>query len=212
MIPIVVDHLWKFIFLHLKLNFSWNWCHLSLKIFEKFFFFLGMDWVNLVKLELTQQLKWNKGGGGQFFLAPSPLSSSFYFTPPSSHFFLPPLSVFTYFLHLHFLPHHTNSSLEITFLSFLTCFHSSPSIFFQIFVFLTIFATNPFLKPFSKPPFFFLCMTSSKGLSFLTFNGKKISPIPWMDWGRKSPPRPQDPCSTLHKGLQCELIFLFFFC
>ena len=171
-----------------------------------------MDWVNLVKLELTQQLKWNKGGGGgEFFLAPSPLSSSFYFTPPSSHFFLPPLSVFTYFLHLHFLPHHTISSLEIIFLSFLTCFHSSPSIFFQIFVFLTIFATNPFLKPISKPPFFFLCMTSSEGLSFLTFNGKKISPIPWMDWGRKAPPRPQDPCSTLQKGLQCELIFLFFF-
>ena len=67
MIPIVVDHLWKFIFLHLKLNFSWNWCHLSLKILEEFFFFLGMDWVNLVKLELTQQLKWNKGGGGRIF-------------------------------------------------------------------------------------------------------------------------------------------------
>ena len=163
----------------------------SLNIFEKFFFiyflkkgqneekFILFFFFLCVCEELTQQLWSLKGGrGGEFFLAPSPLSSSFYFTPPSSHFFLPPLSVFTYFLHLHFLPHHTISSLEIIFLSFLTCFHSSPSIFFQIFVFLTIFATNPFLKPISKPPFFFLCMTSSKGLSFLTFNGKKISPIP----------------------------------
>ena len=99
------------------------------------FFFLGVDWVNSVKPELTQQPRWNKrGGGGEFFGPPSPSSSSFYFTSPSSLFSLLALSLFTHFLHLHFLPPHTISSLEnhfpklLNLLSFI-----SLNIFFSIY-------------------------------------------------------------------------------
>ena len=57
----------------------------------------------------------------------------------SSLFSLPPLSLFTHFTNLHFLPHYTISSLKITFPSFFTFLSS-------IFVFLTTFATNPFFE------------------------------------------------------------------
>ena len=95
--------------------------------------------------ELTESTQWNlswlsnpgeiKGGaGGEFFGPPSPSSSSFYFTSPSSLFSLLALSLFTHFLHLHFLPPHTISSLEnhfpklLNLLSFI-----SLNIFFSIY-------------------------------------------------------------------------------
>ena len=157
--------------------------------------------------EKTQSnLSWlsnsSKKEGGGIFDPPSFFVFIFFFFP--ALFSLSPLLLFTHFIHLHFLPLHTISSLENHFPKPLTCFRSSPSKSFQIFVFLTIFATNPFFETHLQTfififYFFALSMASSNGPSFLTFNGKKISPIPWMEWGRRAPPRPQDPCSTLQK-------------
>ena len=54
-----------------------------------------------------------RGGGGANFLASiSLVFIFFFFVVPSSLFSLPPLSLLSYFLHLHLLLHHTISSLE----------------------------------------------------------------------------------------------------
>ena len=65
------------------------------------FFFLGVDWVNSVKPELTQQPRWNKrGGGGANFLAPHLLHLHLFIL------LLPPHS--SLFLHCHYS--HTSST------------------------------------------------------------------------------------------------------
>ena len=104
-----------------------------------------------------------------------------------SLFFLPSSSIVTihFLLPLGFSPslHHFFSK-KITFLSFSTFLHSSPSIAFQILVFLVIFATHPFCETHFQTFFFFaLPMASSSNRpSFLTFNGIKYHPSPeWND-------------------------------
>ena len=64
------------------------------------FFFLGVDWVNSVKPELTQQPRWNKRGGGANFLAPHLLHLHLFIL------LLPPHS--SLFLHCHYS--HTSST------------------------------------------------------------------------------------------------------
>ena len=115
--------------------------------------------------EKTQSnLSWlsnsSKKEGGEFLTLPLSLSSSFFFFP--ALFSLSPLLLFTHFIHLHFLPLHTISSLENHFPRPLTCFRSSPSKSFQIFVFLTIFATNPFFETHLQTFifFFFFCIVN----------------------------------------------------
>ena len=111
----------------------------------------------------------------------------FFFFFCFSLFFLPSSSIVTihFLLPLGFSPslHHFFSK-KITFLSFSTFLHSSPSISFKILVFLVIFATHPFYETHFQTFFFFaLPMASSSNRpSFLTFNGIKYHPSPeWND-------------------------------
>ena len=141
---------------------------------------------------------------------PLSLSSSFFFP---ALFSLSPLLLFTHFIHLHFLPLHTISSLENHFPRPLTCFRSSPSKSFQIFVFLTIFATNPFFETHLQTFIFFFFLHCQwhlpMGLPFLLLMGKKYHPS--LEWneeeGLLQDPKTHAPHSK--KRLQGELIFWF---
>ena len=172
---------------------------------EKFSIFFFLFFVFEELIESTQSnLSWlsnsvTKGGGGIFGPHLHLFFFSFFFALPSSLFSLPPLSLFTLFFYLHFLPHFTISSLENHFPKFLNLLSlcSWPLLLQTIF-----------LKPVSKPPIFFaLIMASSKRPSFLTFNGKKISPITWMEWGKGLL---QDPkIHALHSKMDFKVCFIF---
>ena len=161
-----------------KISIHPSWFFFFFKGKEKDFFF-GVDWVD----STTQVIK--QKGGPNF--GPHSLSFPFLFFFCFSLFFLPSSSIVTihFLLPLGFSPslHHFFSK-KITFLSFSTFLHSSPSISFQILVFLVIFATHPFCETHFQTFFFFaLPMASSSNRpSFLTFNGKKYHPSPeWND-------------------------------
>ena len=112
----------------LKKDTLCSWSSLKFFFIHPFLFFSllkeqNKNFIYFFFWELTESTQWNLswlsnpgeikgGGGGEFFGPPSPSSSSFYFTSPSSLFSLLALSLFTHFLHLHFLPPHTISSLE----------------------------------------------------------------------------------------------------
>ena len=137
----------------------------------------------------------------------------FFFFFCFSLFFLPSSSIVTihFLLPLGFspsLPHFF--SKKITFLSFSTFLHSSPSISFKILVFLVIFATHPFYETHFQTFFFFaLPMASSSNRpSFLTFNGIKYHPS--LEWNDEEG-LPHDPKTHApHFKMDFKVSFFFF--
>ena len=197
------------VYFSFKITKFWYWHHLFLEIFgnlwnffihsswfflflKEFFFEGWLSQLNQTRVDSTTEVVKKKWEGE--FWPPFLVFFFFIFAFLSSFFLLPPLLLFTHFTNLHFLPHYTISSLKIiTFLSFSVFFHSSPSISFQIFVFLTIFATNPFLKPISKPPFSLHWQWHlPMGLPFSLLVGKNITHLfnGMMKKGSFKTPRP----------------------
>ena len=114
-------------------------------------------------------------------MAPHLSLSSSFFTLPSSLFFLPPLSLFTHFLHLHFLPRHTISSLEnhspklLNLLSFI-----SLNIFLDLCVLDHLCYKPIFWNPSPNLHFFFFFFLHWQwhlpmGLPFFLLMGKNIT-------------------------------------
>ena len=126
--------------------------------------------------ELTQQLSCFKCGGSNFgppFFLPFPF---FFFAFSSLH-----LSSTIVTIHILLLldfsssPHHFLSK-KITFLRFSTFLYSSPSIFFQILVFLAIFLHTHFCETHFHTPLFFAqkCHHLPMGPLFLLFIERNI--------------------------------------
>ena len=125
---------------------------------------------------------------------------------------LPPLSLFTLFFHLHFLPHFTISSLgnHLPKLPNLLSFISL-NIFSDLCVLNHFFLKPIFLKPISKPPFFFfffaLIMSSFKRPSFLTFSGKKYHPS--HEWNKEEGLLQDPKTYAPHSKMDFKVSFIF---
>ena len=160
---------WKFAIWNWKIFLNPSWFFLFLKRFFLkilLFHFLEVDWVNLVKPELTQRLRWLKQGGLNF--GPHSCLFLFFFffcffffwvLFSYSFFLLPPLSLFTLSFHLHFLLHYTISSLKNHFPKVLNLPSLISLNIFSDPCILGHFCYTPILwKPFLN--FLFLCITN----------------------------------------------------
>ena len=177
-----------------KISIHPSWFFFFLKGKKKDFFFIYWSWLSWLNNSCCKTKR-----GAEFWPPFIVFSFSFFFAFRSS-FFLLPLGFSPSLQHFF--------SKKITFLSFSTFLHSSPSISFKILVFLVIFATHPFCETHFQTFFFFaLPMASSSNRpSFLTFNGKKYHPSPkWNDEeGLLQDPKTHAPHSKL-------IFYLFIF-
>ena len=214
----------------MKIYFSWNWCHLSLKIF--FWLYLWKYLKSFFYLFPKKRTKWRKiypfffflcvcvwrvdsvtlvtkrrGGGANFWPPFSFVPFSFY-AFPSSLFSLPPLLLFTLFFHLHFLPHYTISSLEnhfpkfLNLLSFISLNH-----FFRSLCSWPLLLQTHFWIPSPNFHFFALIMASSKTPSSLTFNGKKYHPS--LEWNEEEGLLQDPKTHAPHSKMDFKVSFIF---